>query len=498
MADIELLKYASNVELNRQSLIKHCEDNNIVINKNASLTEVVSANNSINLSADQTKHKVEWVDIDGKVLKTIYVDHGSDITNEPAPQVEYLNEYLDFVEWRTDADLDNIICDSYLVAFYKVKDDSEGRNCTIIRCYIDDDSGYDFKISYYWSNNGQTLYVDWGDGNTDTTVASGSSISITHTFAVKGFYDIKVYGGSTITQQYFNTNSGSPIGGSLNANRAIYAIYFGNKIYKINDYTLFRAPQLNVLVFNEGITSIGGNAFSGMGNLAVACFSNSITTFGSYIFTDPYKLKYLVTSKNSAAYPGTTKCSIETLLIPNHITTLNSRCIMNDDDLKQVVFKPTRTNACSINNQYVFYGCGNLKELTVPEGTTSFSSTESNASGIGVKKLTLPSTIISTKMDLTAMKDLEEIIINKPQLDFGFKLYTKSITLENWLYLAQKLQDRSSMNPLNLDLSGSYHILFETIKVTEYGLPTEDENAMTLYKYITQVKNWTITYQYNY
>lgn len=497
MADIELLKYASNVELNRQMLVKHCQDNGVVINSKASLSDVVSANNSINLSADQTKHKVEWVDINGKVLKTIYVEHGSDITNEPAPQVEYLNEYLEFVKWKTDADLDNIICDSYLVAFYKVKDDLEGRNCTIIRCYIDDDSGYDFMVQYFWTSANQSLYIDWGDGNIDTTVATSVSIAITHTFNSRGYYDIKVYSESNGVQGFYASSS-SPIGGSLTANRAIYDIYFSNKITSIRSYTFFRAPQLKVVVFGEGITTIEGHAFSGMGNLEVACFPDSITTFGTYIFTDPYKLKYLVTSKNSTVYPGTTKCCIETLLIPNHITALNTRCLMNDYDLKQVVFKPTRTNACNMTNSYVFYACGNLKELTVPEGTTSFSSTESNVSGIGVKKLTLPSTIISTKMDLTAMKDLEEIIVNKPQLDFGFKLYTKSITLENWLYLAQKLQDRSLMNPLNLELSGSYHILFATTKVTEYGLPTEDEDAMTLYEYITQVKNWTITYQYNY
>ena len=94
MSKIAALDFANNVRQNKQRLIQHCLDNLVPASDSDSLDEVVAKNNTI--TVEQNGIKVEFVDIDGTVLKTEYVEPGTAAT-PPTTNPNFDPDCLEFV-----------------------------------------------------------------------------------------------------------------------------------------------------------------------------------------------------------------------------------------------------------------------------------------------------------------------------------------------------------------------------------------------------------------
>lgn len=152
---------------------------------------------------------------------------------------------------------------------------------------------------------------DWGDGTIDTATS--------HTYASYGEYTV--------------TCDGTEISSTL---------IFGQASNKRNG-SVIRARIANV-------TSISANAFQYCGALETITFSNDVIALGNNILEE---------------------CRwLQAMIIPTSITEIPQYFCRNDYMIKILSIAPSVTKL----NQYAFYGCSNLRVVTLPKETATLQT----------------------------------------------------------------------------------------------------------------------------
>ena len=77
MADIDVLSFAKNVNVNRNSLINKLTEADVDVNSNASLDVVVAKINELPIKTDKVLHEVRFIDADGTIVKKALIEDGS-------------------------------------------------------------------------------------------------------------------------------------------------------------------------------------------------------------------------------------------------------------------------------------------------------------------------------------------------------------------------------------------------------------------------------------
>ncbi|WP_400233890.1 leucine-rich repeat domain-containing protein [Methanomethylophilus alvi] len=127
---------------------------------------------------------------------------------------------------------------------------------------------------------------------------------------------------------------------------------------------------LKEVVIEDGVTSIGSNAFSGCSSLASVTIPDSVTSIGSNAFYGCSSLASVtipdsVTSIDSSAFSGCS--SLASITIPDGVTSIGDDAFYRCSSLASVTIPDSVT---SIGGS-AFYGCSSLVSVAIPDSVTS-------------------------------------------------------------------------------------------------------------------------------
>ena len=130
------------------------------------------------------------------------------------------------------------------------------------------------------------------------------------------------------------------------------------------------SDKINSVTIENGVTSIGGYAFSWCGSLAKVTIGDSVTTIGEYAFVSCQSLTN-ITIPDSVISIGDSAfhwCSgLTSIIIPDSVTSIGDRVFFSCLYLTSITLPD---NLASIGD-YVFYNCESLTSITIPESVIS-------------------------------------------------------------------------------------------------------------------------------
>ncbi len=163
------------------------------------------------------------------------------------------------------------------------------------------------------------------------------------------------------------------------------------------------AKGIKTVVIGNGVTSIGGYAFSYCSGLASVTIPASVTSIGNYAFSGCSGLTSIeipsnVTSIGTRAFFG---CSgLTSIEIPSNVTSIGQSAFNRCSGLTSVTIPAGVTSI----GDYVFNDCSNLATITVETSNTVYNSrngcnaiieTSSNKLIAGCKNTTIPASVTS-------------------------------------------------------------------------------------------------------
>lgn len=353
-----------------------------------------------------TGNKVEYIDIDGSVLKTEYVTTGSDSTPPSNPK----RDKLTFLEWNKPTT--NITLDTQIGATYTTVD-----NKTWFEIEINPVTTYSITL-YLNKTNTNTMTIDWGDGTT-TDDANSGNVSISHNYSNYGTYWI----GISVNNSGFFANPQYYLGQDSinklidgNAYRSITKLYLSSdsqvinknfeRMYALNEVSLDKNTELFIIFL-----------LSNCASLLSIIIPNNKTSIGAFFCKECTGLKQIVLppSVTSIADQGFDICYSNNILVSNnsvklldlrYVTTLGTFAFRGCAGAEKVYLNDNLT----VLPQGIFQGLLFLESLTLPANLTQIGS---NSLGdiYSIKTLSFPSTF--TTIDANALNSFQSSISPK-------------------------------------------------------------------------------------
>ena len=139
--------------------------------------------------------------------------------------------------------------------------------------------------------------------------------------------------------------------------------------------------KIESVVIEDGVTSIGANAFDGCSGLTSITIPSSVTSIGEHAFYGCSGLTSItipssVTSIGAYAFSG---CSVTSITIPSSVTSIGAHAFWGCSGLTSITIPSSVTSI----EKYVFSGCSGLTSITIPNSVTSIgTSAFSGCSGL--------------------------------------------------------------------------------------------------------------------
>ncbi len=123
-------------------------------------------------------------------------------------------------------------------------------------------------------------------------------------------------------------------------NVEIEEIVMPSGLEKIQKSTFAHATSLKKVVLNEGLKSIGKDAFFGCRELLEINIPSTVTDIGNAAFCSCEKLSKLTLNEGlqTMGYTVFGGCPIEVILVPSTVKSIGSQCFSNNDVLKELRF----------------------------------------------------------------------------------------------------------------------------------------------------------------
>lgn len=354
-------------------------------------------------STTQKEHKLEWIDVDGTLLKTEYVNTGESGT--PPSNPSYDNTYLTFNNWNLT--YTNIQHNMVIGATYTTVN-----NRTYFKCTFNAITG--LQPTFYLNKQlaAGTLTVAWGDGETSSITAQGNAtVTKPNAYVSAGDYVIQIYGANwqgNISTQLFGTGTYM---------QCIRNAYFGSECYNLRS-NVFPYTSVGVISYYPStLTTMNFPYYCN--NLIGLVIPSNYTTLNDAIY-GCHRMKYLslpvsTTVTNFACYTNTSLTSvilqdgissiptnfslsnlfnIEYIYLPNNVTTVQTVSYA----FKLNKLKWSITSCSSSNSTQSLYSLNSISLSTF----TSFQSGQFQGSlfdvtamptALGVGTTTIPASL---------------------------------------------------------------------------------------------------------
>ncbi len=159
-------------------------------------------------------------------------------------------------------------------------------------------------------------------------------------------------------------------GGAFSSCSSLTEITIPEGVTCIGDYAFSQCSGLTEITIPEGVTSIGDYSFYYCSSLTEITIPEGVTSIGKYSFYYCDNLTEItipegVTSIGDSAFQGCS--SLTEITIPEGVTSIGGSVFQGCSDLTEITIPEGVT---SIGN-YAFSFCGGLTEITIPESVTS-------------------------------------------------------------------------------------------------------------------------------
>lgn len=256
---------------------------------------------------------VNFYDYDGTLLFSYTIAEAQALTELPTPPS---HEGLVFDGWNWD--YEDVIALDYpmdIGALYTTEDGST----RLFFNFLNDNSELVLKLSK-WSGN--SLVVNWGDGNSETIVTTGQ-FSLTHIYVQKGKYIVAI-----VSDADFSTDNQNIFGNVYfhndNARLALYSVFVGEKFYFVNNAFSF-AANLECVSIPKRIKSFPNAAFEGCAKLKWASLPQGVVLDKTFSNCGTIKVS-LPKSAKLNTYVFQNCLSLTQIVLSDDITTLGVGC----------------------------------------------------------------------------------------------------------------------------------------------------------------------------
>ncbi len=181
--------------------------------------------------------------------------------------------------------------------------------------------------------------------------------------------------------------------------------------------------QITTVVINDGLSNVGGYAFSHLHNLTSVSIPDSVKSIDRGAFVNAWNLESItipkdVTSIGDWAFYSNGK--LKNINIPDTVTSIGDRAFQGDDSLTNFSIPSSLT---SIGNE-AFEGATGLGDVVLPSGVISIG--DSAFAGSDLTSINLPNTLKNIGYGAFAETDLTSIEIPNSVTSIGGEAFRET------------------------------------------------------------------------
>ena len=170
-------------------------------------------------------------------------------------------------------------------------------------------------------------------------------------------------------------------------------VIFAEGITSIGNYAFSGCTGLTGVTIPDSVTSIGYDAFSGCNGLQNVIIGNGVTSLNRFNFQNNTNLTSItigngVTGIGEQAFYGCT--GLTSVTIGNSVTSIGNYAFYNCTGLTSVTIPDSVTSI----GTYVFYGCTGLTSVTIPDSVTSIGN-QAFRGCTGLTSVNIPDSVTS-------------------------------------------------------------------------------------------------------
>lgn len=201
-------------------------------------------------------------------------------------------------------------------------------------------------------------------------------------------------------------------------NTIINNVIIENGISSIGSEAFSDCEQIKSITISDSITNIGNSAFNGCLNLKLITIPNDVTSIGEHAFAYCKSLETItlpdsVTSIENSTF--TTCTSLKSITVPNSITSIGNFAFAYCSNLKSITIPNNVKNIGAL----AFTGCKSLEAITIPDNVINIENSTFEGC-INLKTIIIPDSVTSIEnYAFLRCQSLETIIIPNSVTNIG-------------------------------------------------------------------------------